>query len=167
MIRTTNRRLAAGVLLLMAADWLTKIWIVGSMGLGESRSIVRGWLYFVHRENPGVAFSLLANLPESVRTPLLVAVSLIGVFLFGRIILSSHDGLVRLAAAAVMGGALGNLGDRLVNGHVTDFVLFSFFPFVFNFADAAITVGGILLAARLLFSETALETAPVAEVDHV
>ena len=65
----------------------------------------------------------------------------------------------------VLAGAIGNLGDRLINGEVTDFVLVSFFPFVFNVADAAITVGGFLLAARLLFTDAALEPVPVAERD--
>ena len=54
-------------------------------------------------------------------------------------------------------------------GHVTDFLLVSFFPFVFNVADAAITVGGVLLAARLLLSEASLDgapdAAPVAETE--
>jgi lipoprotein signal peptidase len=53
----------------------------------------------------------------------------------------------------------------MLNGHVTDFVLVSFFPFVFNVADAAITVGGVLLAARLLLSEASLDAAPVAETE--
>jgi signal peptidase II len=70
--------------------------------------------------------------------------------------------VVRVAASIVLAGAVGNLGDRILNGHVTDFVLVSFFPFVFNVADAAITVGGVLLAARLLLSEASLDGAPVA-----
>lgn len=160
MKQAFDRVLTAAVVTLVAADWLSKLWITNQMELGESRSLVDGWLYFVHRQNPGVAFSMLADLPDLWRTPFLTAVSLVGVYLFGRIVVSSGDMLARAAAAVVLAGAVGNLGDRLVNGHVTDFVLVSFFPFVFNLADAAITVGGVLLAARMLLAEQALEPAP-------
>lgn len=163
MNRTLSRSLAVGVVLLVLADWLTKFWIVNRMALGETLSLVDGWLYFVYRQNPGVAFSMLADLPDGLRVPLLTGASLVGVALFARILLATSDAVVRGAAAVVMAGAIGNLGDRLINGHVTDFVLVRFFPFVFNLADAAITVGGILLALRLALHEEALEPAPVPE----
>jgi signal peptidase II len=162
MNRALDRLLAMVVVVLVSADWLSKLWIARQMALGEKRSLVDGWLYFVHRQNPGVAFSLLSDLPNGFRTPLLTLVSGIGVVLFGRIIRSSPDRVVKIAAAVILAGAIGNLGDRLLNGHVTDFVLVNFFPFVFNLADAAITIGGFLLAGRLLLSEAALEPAPAA-----
>ena len=117
---------------LVAADWLSKVWVIREMSIGEMFAILDGWLYFVHRKNPGVAFSMFADLPEGWRTPLLAGVSLVGVILFWRILVASEDRWVEIAAAVVMAGAIGNLGDRLLNGHVTDFVLISFFPFVFN-----------------------------------
>lgn len=162
MNRDLNRLLVVGVLLLVAADWLSKFWVANRMALGESVSLVDGWFYFVHRENPGVAFSLLSDLPSVFRTPFLALVSGVGVVLFGRIIRSSPDRVVKLSSSIVLAGAVGNLGDRLLHGHVTDFLLLSFFPFVFNVADAAITVGGLMLAGRLLFSEAALEAVPAA-----
>ena len=165
MNRALSKSLVAVVIALIAADWLSKLWVIQRMALGETIALVDGWLYFVHRQNPGVAFSLLADLPDVWRVPLLTIASAIGVILFGRIILSTPDGVVRTAAAIVLAGAIGNLGDRLINGQVTDFVLVSFFPFVFNVADAAITVGGFLLAGRLLFTDAALEPVPVAERD--
>jgi signal peptidase II len=119
-------------------------------------------LYFVHRQNPGVAFSLFADLPDSWRTPLLTGLSMVGVVIFGRMVLSGGDQIVRIAATVVLAGALGNLGDRLLNGFVTDFVLVRYFPFVFNLADAAISVGGVILAARLLLMDEAVEPTPVA-----
>lgn len=163
MNRTLNRLLTAAIVVLVAADWMSKIWVVNRMALGESFSLVPGWLYFVHRQNPGVAFSMFDDLPTLLRAPILTLVSAIGAVLFARIILSSNDTMVRIAASIVLAGAVGNLGDRMLNGHVTDFVLVSFFPFVFNVADAAITVGGVLLAARLLLSEASLDGTPVAE----
>lgn len=161
--RMTDRRLAVAVAALVVADWASKLWVIGAMGVGETLSVVDGWVYFVHRQNPGVAFSMFADMPAAWRAPVLSAVSVLGVFLFARIIATTSDGITRAAAAIVMGGAIGNLGDRLVSGHVTDFVLVRFFPFVFNLADAAITVGGVLLALRLTVGSEAAEPTVLGE----
>jgi signal peptidase II len=161
-----TRPLAVGVIAVVVADWLSKFWVASQMAIGEMVVLVEGWLYFVHRKNTGVAFSMFADLPDAWRVPLLVFASLVGVVLFGRILLSTPDRLAQVAAAAVMAGAIGNLGDRVVNGHVTDFVLLSFFPFVFNLADAAITCGGVVLALRLLATEAGAEPAAIAEPER-
>lgn len=158
-----SRWLAVSVVALVLADWASKIWITNRMALGETLALVDGWLYFVYRQNPGVAFSMFADLPADWRVPILAGVSVLGVILFGKIIVSTTDPLARGAAATVMAGAIANLGDRLVNGHVTDFVLVRYFPFVFNVADAAITVGGLILALRLAVNDEAMEPAPVRE----
>jgi signal peptidase II len=148
-----SRSLALLIVLLVAADWITKIWITNRLALGETRALVDGWLYFVHRQNPGVAFSMFADLPDAWRTPVLSLLSLAGVILFARIVSTTTDLVARGAAAMVLAGAVANLGDRLLNGHVTDFVLMRHFPFVFNVADAAITVGAILLAGRMMLTD--------------
>ena len=167
MNRVLSRSLAVAIFAVVLADWASKLWIANRMALGETVALVDGWLYFVHRKNPGVAFSMLADLPDDFRVPLLSLASLVGVILFTRIIMTNLDPIVRGAAAMVIAGAIGNLGDRVVNGHVTDFVLVRFFPFVFNLADAAITMGGILLAIRLAFEEQpAPEPAPVTLTDQ-
>jgi signal peptidase II len=146
---TANRGLALLIILVVAADWLSKLWVVNRLALGESQAIMDGWLYFVHRQNPGVAFSMFADLPESIRVPVLSGASLVGIILFSRIVRSTPDRLAQIAGAAVIAGALGNFGDRVWTGEVTDFVFLAFFPFVFNLADAAITLGGSVLALRL------------------
>ena len=84
---------------------------------------------------------------------MLTSLSLVGVVLFGRILRSTPDPWTRVAAALVIGGAVGNMGDRVWTGEVTDFVFLAFFPFVFNLADAAITLGGSVLAVRLAITE--------------
>lgn len=161
MNQAVSRWLLASVVALVLADWASKVWVVNRMALGETIALIDGWIYFVHRQNPGVAFSMFADLPADWRVPILATVSILGVALFGKIVISTADPVARTAAAIVMAGAIGNLGDRLLNGHVTDFVLVRFFPFVFNLADAAITVGGILLALRLAVNEEVLEPTPV------
>jgi signal peptidase II len=163
MNRTTaNRGLALLIVLVVAADWLSKLWVTNRLALGETRPLVEGWLYFVHRQNPGIAFSLFADLPADWRVPLLTGASLVGVVLFSRLIRSSRDRFVKVAAAAVVAGALGNMGDRVWTGEVTDFVFLAFFPFVFNVADAAITLGGSVLAVRLAVASEDPTTVPAA-----
>lgn len=162
MNRTTlNRGLALLVIALVAADWGSKLWITNRLALNETWALVDGWLYFVHRQNPGVAFSMFADLPPELRVPILSLLSIVGIVLFAQIIRNTPDRITRIGAAAVIAGAVGNLGDRLVTGEVTDFVLLAFFPFVFNVADAAITLGGSLLAVRLGFSQDRGEQAAV------
>jgi signal peptidase II len=151
--RNTSRTLSVIIIGLVAADWLSKLWIVNRLALGETWALVDGWLYFVHRRNTGVAFSMFADLPPSWGVPLLTGLSLIGIVLFTRILRSSSDLLTRFAAAFVIAGAVGNMGDRLWTGEVTDFVFLAFFPFVFNLADAAITLGGSVLAVRLAVTD--------------
>lgn len=159
MSRPLDRGMTLAIVTLVAADWLSKFWVTNRIALGETLALIEGWLYFAHRKNTGVAFSLFSDLPESWRVPLLGGASLLGVLLFGRILFDARDPIIRAAAAVVLAGAIGNMGDRLLNGHVTDFVFVAFFPFVFNFADAAITVGAILLAGRMMFVPAALDSA--------
>lgn len=161
MTRTTaSRGLALLIVALVAADWGTKLWITNRLALGETWALVDGWLYFVHRQNPGVAFSLFADLPSEWRVPFLSTLSGVGVVVFAWIIRHTPDPLTRFAGAAVIAGALGNLGDRVLTGEVTDFVFLAFFPFVFNLADAAITLGGGVLAYRLAVGEGSVTAAP-------
>jgi len=144
-----TRGLAVLIVALVAADWGSKLWIANRLAPGESWSVVDGWLSFVHRQNRGVAFSFLSELPDGWSLPILGGLGILGVVVFGAILRSSPDRVARFAAALVLAGAVGNLGNRVVSGAVTDFVLLAFFPFVFNLADAAITLGGSLLAIRL------------------
>ena len=150
---TANRGLAIVIVVLVAADWASKLWVTNRLALGETIALVDGWLYFVHRQNSGVAFSMFADLPPQWGVPLLTGLSLVGVILFTRILRKTPDRATRIASALVIAGAVGNMGDRVWTGQVTDFVFLAFFPFVFNLADAAITLGGSVLAVRLAVSE--------------
>lgn len=94
-------------------------------------------------ENTGVSFGLFRdkNLFFLVFSSLLVCA-----LLFFRRRLQAHGRAASVGLALVLGGALGNLYDRIAYGFVVDFLDFSFFPAVFNAADSAITVGALLLA---------------------
>jgi signal peptidase II len=148
-----SRGLALALAAVVAADWITKFLVQNHVRLYSRRVVVEGWVWLAHSPNPGIAFSFLRDMPGMFRLPLLVAAAAAGIAVAARIALRTEDDLVRLAAVLVMAGAVGNLGDRLMNGGVTDFILIRWFPFVFNLADVAITVGAVLLAARMLLAE--------------
>ena len=149
MNKPWNRWLGWTVVLVVAADWLTKFWILNRVAYYESIHVIEGWLSFVHLKNRGVAFSILNDSDAVWRTPLLIAVAAIVLVILARVARTIDDNRVRFGIALVAGGALGNLGDRLANGAVTDFISVAYFPYVFNIADAAICIGGAVLALTL------------------
>lgn len=144
-------------LAVVVADRLTKLAIQGSLNFFDNISIIPGWLRIIHTENPGAAFGVLANGNPWLRSGILIGVSgLVLLFvasaLFGR--KSSFTGTAaRFALALILGGAVGNLYDRIMHGTVTDFIEVYHggwtFP-AFNVADSAITIGAILLLIDLL-----------------
>jgi signal peptidase II len=115
-----------------------------------------------YAENPGAAWSLLAGQPESFRVPFFHVVSLVAILLIGMYYskLRSDQGLLAVALSLVMGGAIGNLVDRLLRGYVVDFIDWHIndpewhsprlhWP-TFNVADTGISVGVALIALDTL-----------------
>jgi signal peptidase II len=150
MNRPKGRWLAIGIALTIAADWITKLWVLNRLAIGETVAVLEGWLYLVHRRNSGIAFSMLSDLPEPAGAIGLSILALVAVTFFVHQLGATADATARAAIALIVAGALGNVGDRILHGGVTDFILVSFFPYVFNVADAAVTVGAVLLALRFL-----------------
>jgi signal peptidase II len=139
--------------IVILADQLTKTLILGSFQLGDSRRI-NALLNIVRAHNTGAAFSFLADSSGWQRW-FFVALGLVAT---GFIVwmLKRHGGqrLFGWALALILGGALGNVIDRLLHGYVVDFIQVhwkaSAFP-SFNVADSAITVGaGLLILDELL-----------------
>jgi signal peptidase II len=148
-----NPRLRSAVIIaaVLLADRLTKLYIQANFTQWDMVVVIPGVLNIVHVENPGAAFGLLANAPEEWRRLALVIASLaimavIGVMLFRR---ESRDSAVtQTGLAMVLGGAAGNLWDRVARGTVTDFVqvfLGSYEWPSFNVADAFVDIGAGLL----------------------
>lgn len=141
-------------LLVIVLDQFTKTLIVGWFEHGDSRAVT-GFFNIVRAHNQGAAFSFLADAAGWQRWFFVV----LGLAAAGFIVwlLRSHPGqkLFCFAVSLIMGGALGNVIDRLVHGYVVDFLQFRFgmlqplfhggyFP-AFNVADSAITVGAVAL----------------------
>lgn len=134
-------------LILLIADQLTKVLILGYYRLGDATPVT-SFFNIVRVHNPGAAFSFLASASGWQRW-LFTAIGLAAA-LFILWLLKSHAGqrLFSFALACILAGALGNVIDRGLYGHVVDFLDFHYanwhFP-AFNLADSAITVGAICL----------------------
>jgi signal peptidase II len=141
-------------------DRLTKIAILDTFPPRELIPIIPGIFNIVHAENPGAAFSMLAEAAPLIRKLVLIGLSsavvaFIGVLLWRKPkqTAAANDLLMQWALALVFGGALGNLIDRIFRGTVTDFiqVFIGSYEFPsFNVADSAITIGAGLLILDLL-----------------
>ena len=133
--------------LVLAVDQLLKHLVVSALGPGESFPLLPGILYLSRVHNTGSAFGLLRG-----RNPPLAAlagaISLAIVWALQRHIFRGR--WERIGGGLVLGGALGNLLDRLIRGYVVDYVDFRLFP-AFNLADASVVVGALLLAAGVLW----------------
>lgn len=154
--------------IIVAIDQYTKWLVRSNLSLGESWMPI-DWLApyarILHWYNTGVAFGLFQG--GGIIFILLPIIIVIGILIyFPRI--SDDDWSLRLALSLQLGGALGNLVDRITIGHVTDFISVGRFP-VFNVADSAITVGTIVLILGVWLQEkrekAARENQQRAEVD--
>src|SRR5580700_10964184 len=141
--------LIAAVVVLL--DRISKGMVKTHISAYDTITIIPGLINIVHTENPGIAFGMLSNTSGPWRDILLIGFSAAVLIAIATMLLrpGSHgDSLSRIALAFILGGAFGNLYDRIVNGTVTDFVEVHaaqhYFP-AFNVADSAITIGACLL----------------------
>ena len=146
----------------VGADQLTKGLVRAHMGLHEYREIVSGLLSLSHVRNRGAAFGILSEAELPYQSALFAALSLIAlgaIALYARR-LPVTARLPQTALALILGGAVGNLIDRIQYGFVTDFVHVYWKQHVwpdFNVADSAISVGVCLLLLDMLRSPATVE----------
>jgi len=135
--------------LLLVVDQITKAWVVQRFRIGERLQVVPGWFDLTLVYNPGAAFSFLAAAGGWQRG-FFIAIGLAASgFILWLLVRHGSQRLFGFALAMILGGALGNVIDRLFRGEVVDFLLVHwqdrwYFP-AFNVADSAITVGAVLL----------------------
>jgi signal peptidase II len=147
------------VLVSIPLDQLSKEWIARSLGYADEIPVIEGFFHITHVRNPGAAFGVLANSSEPVRLFFFVGVALVAIgliFSFYRK-LAPGDRFSALSLGLILGGAVGNLIDRVRYGEVVDFLHFRLWGGYtwpdFNLADSFIVVGVILLVIELLASE--------------
>jgi signal peptidase II len=154
---------------IIVTDRITKTIVASHVPLGEGVTVIPGFLRITHWLNEGAAFSLFADSasPNAVRWGLITfsAVAAIAV-LIALIRLGSRITLATVALALVLGGALGNLHDRVVYGSVVDFIEVHIFGYHwpdFNVADSSIVVGACLLLFDSFLSSKSSEAPPPIE----
>ena len=134
-------------LLIILLDQFTKVLILGSFQLGDSR-FVTGFFNIVRAHNTGAAFSFLADAAGWQRWFFVALGGVATVFIVVMLKRHGQQTLFATALSLILGGALGNVIDRLLHGYVVDFIQVHaggwYFP-AFNVADSAITVGAVLL----------------------
>jgi len=139
-------------------DQLTKAWVAASFPLGADHDVLPGLFRLVHTRNTGIAFGLLGSGGPAVQLGLLAVVLVVVALLLRQLRRSGGDGPVRTGLALVLGGAVGNLLDRLLRGEVVDFLNLYVrlggreynWP-AFNLADSAISIGATLVIVVELF----------------
>ena len=157
---------ALSVVVLFLDQWSKGI-ITRTYGLHESKEVFGAFFLLTYVQNSGAAFGLFANFESSLKSIFLNTVAVAAFVAVTVYALRSHFRSVRLQVglALVLGGAVGNLIDRVRFGYVVDFLLFGvgghYWP-AFNVADSAICVGVGLLVLDMLASKSAEPSAPAA-----
>ncbi len=129
-------------IVIFVVDQLVKHLVTGSMHLGESIPVIKGIFHITYVLNPGAAFGMLEH-QRWVFILVAVVVLLVAGIFYSK--LKKESNLLQAGAGLLLGGAVGNLVDRIQTGLVVDFLDFRVWP-VFNIADIAICVGaGILI----------------------
>jgi signal peptidase II len=143
-------------LIVVLLDRWTKHIVARRIPLYQHIQIIPGFFRLTHTENTGAAFSLFADSPAPWKTGMLIAFSLIALVVVSVLLWKNNHAHVMtgIALSLIMGGALGNLWDRVTSGRVVDFLLFYISRYqwpVFNLADSAIVIGACLLVLEILF----------------
>lgn len=147
-----HRRMTIGfymMALIGITDQITKWWLLNRMGDVEHTLPVTSFLNFVLVWNKGVTFGMLGHLTGKQYMPyILIGVAAIILILLGRWLYRTQSTMVALALGSIMGGAIGNVIDRVHYGAVVDFIDFyyrDYHWYAFNIADASIVTGVALL----------------------
>jgi signal peptidase II len=149
-------------LLVILVDRWTKRLVAARIGLYSHVQVIPGFLRITHTENTGAAFSLFADSPAHWKTSLLIGFSAVAIVIVAVLLWKQARplGITGVALSLILGGAAGNLWDRVVSGRVVDFVLVYYKTYqwpVFNLADSAIVVGAALLVIDILFAKAPAE----------
>jgi len=149
-------------LLVVLLDRATKAWIESRPLTYFPKPVIRNWFSIVISKNSGIAFSFFSNSSSLLTRVILIVGSVLIIGLIAWLLVAGRDASAVNAAglALLLGGAAGNLTDRIVHGAVTDFleVWVRFLPFplfnpwpTFNIADAGVTIGALFLLYDVIF----------------
>ena len=153
--RATHFLLALFVVLL---DRWTKRLVAAHIAMYTHIQVIPGFFRITHTENTGAAFSLFADSPSHWKTAMLISFSVVAMIVVSVLLWKQSRALTMtgIALSLILGGAVGNLWDRVASGRVVDFLLFYVKTYqwpVFNLADSAIVVGASLLVLEIIFGQ--------------
>lgn len=145
-------------LFVVLLDRMTKWAVAKDISLHDGIQVIPGFFRLTHIENRGAAFGLFAESPAEWKIALLVMFSIVALVVVSALLWrNSHTVTTTgIGLALILGGAVGNLWDRLLNGRVVDFLLFYVGRYqwpAFNVADSAIVCGAGLLVIEILFAK--------------
>ena len=149
-------------ILVIVLDRMSKWLVAGSINLHDSISVFPGFFRLTHVQNSGAAFGLFAESSSEWKVAILILFSILALAVVSALLWkNSHSMTITgVGLALILGGAVGNLWDRLLTGHVVDFFDFylgSYHWPAFNVADSAIVIGALLLVAEILFARSPAE----------
>src|SRR3954462_5378878 len=152
--RTVHFLLALFVVML---DRWTKRLVAARLAMYAHIQVIPGFFRITHTENTGAAFSLFADSPSHWKTAMLISFSVIAMIVVSVLLWKQSRVLTMsgIALSLILGGAVGNLWDRVASGRVVDFLLFYVKQYqwpVFNLADSCIVIGACLLVLEILFT---------------
>ncbi len=145
--------------LVLALDRYTKWLIVHRLTMHNSITVIPGFFRIIHTENPGAAFGIFADSPSPWKITMLIFFSVIALLVVSTLLWKSSHTLTTtgIGLSLILGGAIGNLWDRIVSRRVVDFLLFYIGHYqwpAFNVADSAIVVGACLLVFEIVFTKS-------------
>ena len=137
-------------------DRATKAWFESQTTEGWRRELIHNFVYLVHSRNPGLAFGILSDSASTGTRLILILGSIAIIAVLAWLLVTSQSGGATAVAglALLLGGATGNVTDRILHGAVTDFfeVWFGTYRYpAFNVADSAIAIGAVLILLDILF----------------
>jgi len=143
-------------LLVVILDRWTKRLVAAHIQMYTHIQIIPGFFRITHTENTGAAFSLFADSPSHFKTAALITFSVVAMIVVSILLWRQTRArtVTGIAFSLILGGAAGNLWDRVASGRVVDFLLFYVKQYqwpVFNLADSAIVVGASLLVLEIIF----------------
>jgi signal peptidase II len=146
-------------LLIVLLDRATKWLVASNISMHDGIQVIPGFFRITHVENRGAAFGLFADSPAQWKVAMLVLFSIVALIVVTALLWRNSHAMTTtgIGLALILGGAVGNLWDRLLNGRVVDFLLFYIGQYqwpAFNVADSAIVCGAGLLVIEILFAKT-------------
>jgi len=146
-------------LIVLLLDRLAKWAVASNIALHDSVTVIPGLFHLTHVENTGAAFGLFAESAAQWKVGALVSFSVIALVIVAALLWKNSHALstTTIGLSLILGGATGNLWDRMMTGHVVDFLDFYIGNYhwpAFNVADSAIVVGAILLVSEIVFAKS-------------